>query len=77
MSALVTSFGVTAVDPQDAALAARFVQRHCRPDTQAVLAILGLDAPVAPPPVPRREPGPRVAPDPYSRPVKGKGRRHR
>jgi hypothetical protein len=75
MSALVTTFGNTATDPEEAALAARFVQRRCGPDAPAVLAILGLDTAVAP--ARRSEPGPRVAPDPYRRSTKGKGRRHR
>jgi hypothetical protein len=75
MSALVTAFGNTATDPEEAARATRFVERHCGPDAPAVLAILGLDAVSVP--APCREPGPRVAPDPYRRSTKGKGRRHR
>ena len=69
------AIGVTAIDPEEAALAVRLVERHCGPDAPAVLAILGLD--VVHPPVRRRDPGPRVAPDPFRRPTKGKGRRRR
>jgi hypothetical protein len=75
VSALVTAFGITVIDPEDARLAARFVERRCGPDVPMVLAILGLDAVSAP--APRREPGPRVAPDTFRRTTKGKGRRHR
>jgi hypothetical protein len=75
VSPLVTAFGVTAIDPGDAALATRFVLRHCGPDTPAVLAILGLDKAAAPVPCP--EPARRAAPDPYRRTTKGKGRRYR
>jgi hypothetical protein len=74
MSALAT-IGVTAIDPQDAVLAARLVERHCGPDVPAVLAVLGLDTVSVP--ALRREPGRRVAPDPYRRTTRGKGRRHR
>jgi hypothetical protein len=70
VSALATAFGITAADPQDAALAARLVERHCGPDAPLVLAILGLDTPGVP--LPRREPGPRVAPHPYRRATKGR-----
>jgi hypothetical protein len=69
------AIGVTAIDPEDAVLATRLVERCCGPDAPSVLAILGLDA--VPGPGPRREPGPRVAPDSFRRATKGKGRRHR
>jgi hypothetical protein len=75
MSELARAAGVRATGPGDAALAARLVERHCGPDAPSVLALLGLDA--ASVPAPRREPGQRVAPDPFRRATKGKRRRHR
>lgn len=69
------AIGVTAIDPEDAALAAQLVERTCGPDAPLFLAILGLDTITAP--VPRREPGPRAAPDPFRRRTKGKGRHRR
>jgi hypothetical protein len=69
------AIGVTTIDPEDAALATQLVERTCGPDAALVLAILGLDAITVP--VPRREPGPRVAPDPFRRRTKGKGRHRR
>jgi len=71
VSSLATAFRVTAPGPEEAELAARLVERHCGPDTPAVLAALGLDAATAP--APRREPGPHVAPDPFRRATKWKG----
>jgi hypothetical protein len=75
MSALATIITITGIGPQDAALAARLVERHCGPDAPAVLAILGLYAVSAP--APRRQPARRAAPDPFRRTTKGKGRRQR
>jgi hypothetical protein len=69
------AIGVTAIDPEDAALATRLVERTCGPDAPLLLSILGLDEVTVP--VPRREPGPRVAPDPFRRRTKGKGRHRR
>lgn len=72
MSELPAIPGAQAVAPEDAVLAARLVRRCCGPDAPAVLAILGLDTPSAP--ASRREPGPRVAPHPFRRNTKGKGK---
>jgi hypothetical protein len=73
MSELHRIAGDTAVNQEDAALAARLVERHCGPDTALVLAILGLDKPGVP--APRRQPGPRVALNPFRRPTAGRRRR--
>jgi hypothetical protein len=62
----------TAVNQEDAALAARLVQRHCGPDAALILAILGLDKPAVP--APRRQPGPRIAPNLFRRPTAGRRR---
>jgi hypothetical protein len=70
VSALATAFGATAADPQDAALAARLVERRCGPDAPLVLAILGLDTPGVQ--LPSREPGTQVTPHPYRRATKGR-----
>jgi hypothetical protein len=73
VTALATAFGLTAADPQDAALAARLVERHCGTDAPLVLAILGLDTPGVQ--LPRREPGPRVTPHPYRLATTGRRQR--
>jgi hypothetical protein len=73
MSELHTIEDDTTVNQENAALAARLVQRHCGPDAALVLAILGLDKPVVP--APDRQPGPRVAPNPFRRPTAGRRRR--
>jgi hypothetical protein len=73
MSELHRIVGNTAANQEDAALAARLVQRHCGPDAALVLAILGLDKPADP--TPRRQPGPRIAPNLFRRPTAGRRRR--
>lgn len=64
--------GVTSADPETAALAIRFIERHCGPGAPAVLAALGLDEARVPLP-PRRGPRPGPAPGTFRRPAKGDG----
>lgn len=59
MSQLDTDLDITAVSQENAALAARLVERCCGPAAPTVLAMLVLDA--ASTPAPARQPGQRAA----------------
>jgi hypothetical protein len=72
MSRLGSVIDAGPVDPQDAALAARLVERRCGPDAPAVLAILGLDTAPASAPAPGPETGRRAVPDTFRRMTRGK-----